>query len=94
MPWIPSPGFWDRCPLAGLKLSKRGSVLAACCLGWRVGQTHFGNLGPLRGQRLEPGGGGAYLSAGITERGLLRSLVVTNYIRLPVIGGENCLPFS
>lgn len=57
VPWIPSPGFWDRCPLAGLKLSKRGNVLAACCLGWGVGQTHFGNLGPLRGQRLEPGAG-------------------------------------
>lgn len=41
VPWIPSPGFWDRCPLAGLKLSKRGNVLAACCLGWGVGQTHF-----------------------------------------------------
>lgn len=58
VPWIPSPGFRDRCPLAGHKLSKRGNVLATCCLGWGVRLTHFGNLGLLRGQRLEPGGGG------------------------------------
>lgn len=53
VPWIPSPGFRDRCPLRDTNF-RRG----ACCLGWGVRLTHFGSLGLLHGQRLEPGGGG------------------------------------
>lgn len=33
VPWTPSAQFRDRCPLAVLKLSKRGYGQAACCLG-------------------------------------------------------------
>lgn len=53
-----------------------------------VGLTHFGSLEILR--RLEwKGGVCVYFPAGFTERGI----PVTNCTLLPVIGGENYLPF-
>lgn len=92
--WTRSMGFRNRCPLAGLKLSRRGDVHAAFCLELGVGLTHFRSLEILRGRRVERvrgGRQGTLISLRASRNG--RLVVVTNYTLLPKIAVENCLPF-